>query len=103
MAFAAIPYFLVSQSKATIAAHRNNSHPNETKFTATKTSAHPAFFCASKPYLQEASKSGGKVVTADHGGVAQVQATKLKSRSVAPKKFEVNENTEKKRGKPNAM
>ena len=103
MAFAAIPYFLVSQSKATIAAHRNNSHPNEAKFTAAKTSAHPAFFCASKLYLQRAPKSEGKDVTADQRGVSQVQAAELKSRSIAPKKFEVTENTEKKRGKPDAM
>lgn len=103
MAFAAIPYFLVSQSKATIAAHPKASNPNEAKFTEAKTKAHPAIFYASKPYLQKASTSEGKLLTADHGGLAQIQTMKLKSRSLAPKKFEVNESTEKKRGKPNAM
>jgi hypothetical protein len=100
IAFAAIPYFMVSHSKGKVATKGIKANMNRTKMMAAKRNANPGAIYVAKPYVSRTSSGNGKVVMSKDGQIVKVKIVRGRNQGMSPASFETRTNKEMKRGKP---
>jgi hypothetical protein len=100
IAFAAIPYFMVSHSKGKVATKGIKANMNRTKMMAAKRNANPGVIYVAKPYVSRTSSGNGKVVMSKDGQIVKVKIVRGRNQGMSPASFETRTNKEMKRGKP---
>jgi hypothetical protein len=100
IAFAAIPYFVVSHSKGKIATRGIKANMNRTKIAAAKRHANPGIIYVVKPYVSRTSSGNGKAVVSKYGRIVKVQIVSGRNQGMSPVNFEARTKKEMKRGKP---
>lgn len=100
IAFAAIPYFVVSQSKGKIATKGIKANMVRTKMVAAKRQGNPGLITVAKPYVSRTSSGNGKAVVSKYGQILKVQIVRGRNDALSPVNFEARPKKEMKRGKP---
>ncbi len=93
IAFAAIPYFLVSQSKGKIAAGSSKAKMNRAKILNAKKYGHPGILYGAKAYAYRTSSAKGKAIVSTYGRAVKVLT--LDSGSYAPSPANFKTRTDK--------
>jgi hypothetical protein len=101
VAFAAIPYFVVSHSKAKTAAVSPKAKMNLAKIMAAKKSMSPSIINAAKPYIYRTSSGKTKAVVSKSGQVVRVQIVRGRDHAVSQANFEARTEKKVKKDKPN--
>ena len=97
IAFAAIPYFVVSHSKTKTAAKGTKNKMNQTKIMAANKNVNPGIIYGAKAYVYRTSSSKGKAVVSKYGRVVKVQIVSGRNHAVSPVNFEARTNKKMKR------
>jgi len=100
IAFAAIPYFVVSQSKGKVATKGIKANMNRTKMVAARRNSNPGIIYVAKPYVSRTSTGNGKAVVSKYGQIVKVQIVSGRNQGMSPVNSETPPNKEMKRGKP---
>lgn len=100
IAFAAIPYFVVSHSKAKTAAKCTKNKMNQTKIMTVNKNVNPGIIYGAKPYVYRTSSGTGRAVVSKSGRDVKVQIVSGGNHDVSPVNFEARTENEMKRGKP---
>jgi hypothetical protein len=100
VAFAAIPYFVVSHSRAKIAAMGTKTKMNQIKIIAVKKNLNPVIVYGSKPYVYKTSSGKGKAVVSKSGQVVKVKIVRGRDHAVSAVNFKALTEKKMKRGKP---
>ena len=101
VAFAAIPYFVVSHTKAKTAAMGTTARMHQAKIMAINKNLNPGIVHGFKPYVHETSNGKGKAVVSKSGQVVRVKIVRSADHAVSPVNFEARAENKMKRGKPN--
>jgi hypothetical protein len=101
VAFAAIPYFLVSHTKAKTAAMINTARINKAKMMAIDKNLNPDIAHQARPYVYKTSNGKGKAVISRSGQVVRVKIVRDGEHLASPVSFEARAENKVKRGKPN--
>ena len=101
VAFAAIPYFVVSHSKTKTVAMNTKAKMNRAKIMAVKKNLNPGIVYDAKPYVYKTSSGKGKAVVSKSGRVVKVKIVRDGKHAVSPVNFEARTENKMKRGKPN--
>jgi hypothetical protein len=101
MAFAAIPYFLVSGTKARAASMDTTARITHAKIMAIQENLDPGMVQGARPYVHKTSNGKGKAVASRSGQVVRVKIVKGGEQLVSPASFEVRSKNKVKRGKLN--
>lgn len=100
VAFAAIPYFVVSHSKAKTAAMSTKAKMNQAKIMAVKKNLNPGIVYGSKTYVYKTSSGKTEAVVSKSGRVVKVKIVRGRNHTVSPANFEACTEKKMKRGKP---
>jgi hypothetical protein len=101
VAFAAIPYFVVSHSNAKTAALSTKANLNQIKIMAVKRNLNPGTLYGSKLSAYKTSSSKTDAVFSKSGQVVRVKIVRDRDHGVSPISFEARAENKMKRGKPN--
>ena len=101
VAFAAIPYFVVSHSNARTAALSTKANMNQIKIIAVKKKLNPGTLYGSQPYAYKTSSGKKEPVASKSGQVVRVKIVRGEDRAVSPVSFVAPAENKIKRGKPN--
>ena len=101
VAFAAIPYFLVSQTKTQTAAISTAARTNQAKIVAIHKNLNPDIARGASTYVYETSNGRAQTVASKFGQVVRVKIVKGGEHLVSPVSFEAPAENKVKRGKPN--
>lgn len=88
VAFAAIPYFLVNQSKVKIAARSSKAKMNRAKILNAKKYGHPGAIYGAKTYAYRASSTKGKAIVSKYGRDVKVLSVNSRSHALSPANFD---------------
>lgn len=100
IAFAAIPYFVVSRSQGKVATKGIRANMNRTKMVAAKRNANPSIIYVARPYISRTSSRNGKAVVSKYGQIVKFQIVSGRNQGMSPVNFETRPNKEMKKGKP---
>ena len=100
VAFAAIPYFVVSHSKAKTVTMNTKAKMNRAKIMAVKKNLNPGIVYDAKPYVYKTSSGKGKAVVSKSGRVVKVQIVSGRNHAISPVNLEARTKENIKRGKP---
>ena len=100
VAFAAIPYFVVSHSKAKTAAISPRAIMIQAKIMAAKKNMSPSIINAGKPYIYRTSSGKTETVVSKSGQVVRVQIVRGRDHATSQVNFEAGTEKEMKRGQP---
>ncbi|MGD9032717.1 MAG: hypothetical protein PVJ69_14065 [Desulfobacteraceae bacterium] len=101
VAFAAIPYFVVSHSKAKTAAISTRAIMNQAKIMVAKKNMRPSIVNAGKPYIYRTSSGKTEAVVSKSGQVVRVRIVRGRDHAVSHANFEARTEKKVKRDKPN--
>lgn len=101
VAFAAIPYFVVSNTKAKTAAISATARTNQAKIVAIHKNLNPGIAQGASHYVYKTSNGKGETVVSKLGQVVRVKIVKGGEHLVSPVSFEARGENKVKRGKPN--
>jgi hypothetical protein len=101
VAFAAIPYFLVSNPKAKTAAMRTSTRMNQAKIMAVHRNLNRGVTHGDRTYVLKTSNGEGKAIVSRSGQVVRVKIVKGGDHVVSPVDFETRVENKVKRSKPN--
>jgi hypothetical protein len=101
VAFAAIPYFVVSHAKAKTAAMSAKVKMKQAKIMAANRNLNPGIAHGAKTYVYKTSNGRGKAVVSKSGQIVKVKIVRGRDHDVSPVNFEARTENETKRGKPN--
>lgn len=101
VAFAAIPYFLVSHTKAKTAAMSTTARINQAKIMAIHKNLNPGIALGARPYVFKTSNGKSEAVVSRSGQVVRVKIVKGGEHLVSPASFEAHVENKVKEGKPN--
>ena len=101
VAFAAIPYFVVSQSKAKMAAMKTKAEIKHAKIMPVHKNPNPGVVYGAEPYVYKTSRDKEKAVVSKSGRVVKVKIVRRGNDAVSPVNFEARTENKMKRGKPN--
>jgi hypothetical protein len=101
VAFAAIPYFLVSHTKAKTAAMSTTARIDQAKMRAAHKNLNPDMANGTGIYVYKASDGKGKAVVSRSGQIVRVKIVKGGKHSVSPVSFEAHPVNKVKEAKPN--
>jgi hypothetical protein len=101
MAFAAIPYFLVSGTKAKAVAMGTTARITHAKIMAIQKDLDPGIAHGARAYVYKTSNGKGKDIASRPGQVVRVKIVKGGEQLVSPASFEVRSENKVKRGKLN--
>lgn len=96
IAFAAIPYFLLSQSKGKIATRSSNANMNRAKILSAKKYGHPGILYGAKAYAYRTSRSKGKAMVSTYGRAVKVLTLDSGSYALSPANFETHSDKDEK-------
>ena len=100
IAFAAIPYFMVSHSKGKVATKGIKDNMIRTKTVAAKRNTNLGTIYVTKPYVSRTSSGNGKAVVSKYGQIVKVQIVRGRNQGMSPVNFETRTNKEMEKGKP---
>lgn len=100
VAFAAIPYFLVSHTKAKTAAISTTARMNQAKMVAIHKNLNPGIARGASHYVYKTSNGKGETLGSKFGQVVRVKIVKGGEHLVSPVNFEARAGNKVKRGKP---
>ncbi len=100
IAFAAIPYFVVSNSKGKIVTKGIKANMVQTKTVAARGNANLGIIYVAKPYVSRSSTGNGQAVVSKSGQVVKVKIVRGVTHDVSPANFEARTENKPKRGKP---
>lgn len=101
VAFAAIPYFVVSHTKAKTAAMGTTARMHQAKILAINKNLNPGIGHGAKPYVYKTSNGKGKAVVSKSGQIVRVKIVRGADHVVSPISFKARAENEMKRGNPN--
>jgi hypothetical protein len=101
VAFAAIPYFVVSHSKAKTLAMPTKLKMKQAKFMPAHKRLNPGNVYVAKPDVYKTSSGKGKAVVSRSGRVVRVKIVRGGMHAVSPVDFEAGTEKNMKKGKPN--
>jgi hypothetical protein len=88
VAFAAIPYFLVSQSKGKIATRSTKAKMNRAKILNAKKYGDSGIIYGAKAYTYRTSSTKGKAIVSKYGRAGKVLTVNSRSYASPPANFE---------------
>ena len=96
VAFAAIPYFLVNQSKGKIAARSSKARMNRAKLLKAEKYGLPGIITGVETYAYKASSTKGKTIVSKYGRALKVLSMNNRSHALSPVNFETRTNKDEK-------